>query len=149
MLNVKIHAMGDQFLPRKAHPDDACFDLFSRDFIAAIGPGEVRKVHLGFSLEIPNGWEAQIRPRSGLSLKGIWCPVGTIDAGYRGELAAILFNTTQESFSVTRGMKVAQLSFSKVLGVQWEQVSTLAESARGAGGFGSTGLSDLNSGTDS
>jgi dUTP pyrophosphatase len=94
-------------------------------------------------MELPVNLEAQVRPRSGLALKhGITVlnSPGTIDAGYRGEIGIILINHGREAFTVTVGMKIAQLVIATVVRVELEAVETLSDSARGEGGFGSTGL---------
>ncbi len=105
-------------------------------------PGRRSAVPTGLFLAIPVGYEAQIRPRSGLALKhGITlanCP-GTIDADYRGELRVILVNLGQEPFTVTRGMRIAQMVVAPVTRATLEVVETLPDSARGEGGFGHTG----------
>ena len=100
------------------------------------------------TIALPHGTEAQVRPRSGLALKhGITClnAPGTIDADYRGEIGVILINHGTEPFTVNRGMRVAQLVIAEVRRAAWREVEDLDESARGDGGFGSTGLA---SGTD-
>ncbi len=96
----------------------------------------------GFAIALPTGFELQIRPRSGLALKhGIVLPnaPGTIDEDYRGEVGVILLNAGEEPFLVTRGMRIAQAVLAPVLRVAWREVEKLDETARGAGGFGSTG----------
>jgi len=108
-----------------------------------IAPGETVLVPTGFSVEIPRGYEAQIRPRSGLAIKhhvGILNAPGTIDSDYRGEVKIILTNFGKEPFTVKRGDRIAQMvvaSYSKVL---WDEVDSLENTARGAGGFGHTGI---------
>ena len=99
-------------------------------------------VPTGYMIALPEGYEAQVRPRSGLALKhGITLPnsPGTIDADYRGEVAVIVLNAGREAFTVTRGMRIAQMVVAPVTRVAWREVDALAETARGAGGFGSTG----------
>jgi len=101
-------------------------------------------VPTGLSLAIPEGFEAQIRPRSGLALKnGITClnTPGTIDADYRGEVKVILINLGPETFFVRRGDRIAQLLIAPVVQAGWREVDALDETARGEGGFGSTGAS--------
>jgi deoxyuridine 5'-triphosphate nucleotidohydrolase len=96
----------------------------------------------GFCVALPPGYELQIRPRSGLALKnGITLPnsPGTIDEDYRGEIGIIVLNTGTYSFTVTRGMRIAQAVLSPVVRAKWEEVEDLDATARGAGGFGSTG----------
>jgi dUTP pyrophosphatase len=106
-------------------------------------PGERIPVPTGLVLEIPPGWEGQVRPRSGLALRhgiGVVNAPGTIDSDYRGEVAVILINLGESPFSLRRGDRVAQLVISRVESVEWEEAETLEESSRGSGGFGSTGM---------
>ncbi|ACV63918.1 deoxyuridine 5'-triphosphate nucleotidohydrolase Dut [Desulfofarcimen acetoxidans DSM 771] len=105
-------------------------------------PGEIKLIPTGLAIAVPEGWEAQIRPRSGLALKhGITVvnSPGTIDADYRGEIKVILANTGQSTFTVNRGDRIAQMVFQAVCMAQWEVVDSLDETERGAGGFGHTG----------
>jgi dUTP pyrophosphatase len=105
-------------------------------------PGERTLTPTGLTIALPAGYEAQVRPRSGLALKhGITClnTPGTIDADYRGEVKVILINLGQEPFTIRRGERIAQMVIAPVTQARWEQVDTLPESVRGAGGFGSTG----------
>jgi dUTP pyrophosphatase len=100
-------------------------------------------VKTGVFIEIPEGYEAQVRPRSGLALKkGITVlnSPGTIDADYRGEIGVILINLSNEDFVIENGERIAQLVFSSVEQAQWIEVETLSETHRGEGGFGSTGI---------
>jgi dUTP pyrophosphatase len=106
-------------------------------------PGQRRLIPSGLAIALPTGYEAQVRPRSGLALKhGVTClnTPGTIDADYRGEIGVILVNLSQEPFTVTRGSRIAQLVVAAVARAAWRPVEVLGESARGDGGFGSTGL---------
>jgi len=99
-------------------------------------------VPTGLAFAVPAGFEAQVRPRSGLAAKsGVTClnTPGTIDADYRGEVKVILINLGEEDFVIRRGDRIAQLVIAPVASARWEEVSTLEETARGAGGFGSTG----------
>ena len=107
-----------------------------------IAPGGRALVPSGLAIALPAGYEAQIRPRSGLALKhGITVlnAPGTVDADYRGEISVVLANFGSESFTVTRGMRIAQMIVAPFAQVSWEAVEVLPESARGAGGYGSTG----------
>ena len=100
-------------------------------------------VKTGVFLEIPEGYEAQVRPRSGLALKKgvtVLNSPGTIDADYRGEVGVILINLSNEDFVIENGERIAQLVFAKVEQAQWLEVETLSETNRGEGGFGSTGV---------
>ncbi|TVR44974.1 MAG: dUTP diphosphatase [Planctomycetota bacterium] len=106
-------------------------------------PGERALIPTGLAVALPPGWEIQVRPRSGLALKqGITClnSPGTIDADYRGEIGVILANLGQAPFVIERGMRIAQLVLAPVWQCSWQQVERLDETARGSGGFGSTGV---------
>ena len=106
-------------------------------------PMERALVKTGLFLEIPVGFECQVRPRSGLALKkgiSVLNSPGTIDADYRGEVGVILINMSNETFVVENGERIAQLVFAKVEQAHWEEVSELSSTERGAGGFGSTGV---------
>jgi dUTP pyrophosphatase len=131
-------------LPSSASPGSAGFDLRAAILEELVlRPGERLLVPTGLVLEIPRGWEGQVRPRSGLALKhgiGILNSPGTIDSDYRGEVGVILVNLGEAPFSLQRGDRIAQLVFSRVEPVEWEEVETLGESSRGGGGFGSTGI---------
>jgi dUTP pyrophosphatase len=107
-----------------------------------IAPGKRALIPTGFCVALPTGYELQIRPRSGLALKnGITLPntPGTIDEDYRGELGVILLNTSDEAFTITRGMRIAQAVLAPVVRAVWDEVDDLDATARGDGGFGSTG----------
>jgi dUTP pyrophosphatase len=106
-------------------------------------PGQRTLVPTGLSIALPEGYEAQIRPRSGLALKNgitVLNSPGTIDADYRGEVQIILANLGTESFSITRGMRIAQMVVAKYARIEWQESEQLSATARGAGGFGSTGV---------
>ena len=108
-----------------------------------IEPGKRALVPTGLLIALPEGYEAQVRPRSGLALKNgitVLNSPGTIDADYRGEVQVILANMGDQAFTITRGMRIAQMVIASYARVAWEEVSELPSSARGAGGFGSTGL---------
>lgn len=125
------HAAGMDL--RAAVPEDAPLTL---------RPGDRHAVPTGIAMAIPPGFEGQVRPRSGLSLRhGVTClnSPGTVDADYRGEVQVILINHGPENFVVRRGERIAQLLISPVVQATWREVETLDETARGAGGFGSTG----------
>jgi dUTP pyrophosphatase len=105
-------------------------------------PGDRLAVPTGFAFALPPGFEAQVRPRSGLALRsGITClnSPGTVDADYRGEVKVILVNLGAEDFHIRRGDRIAQLVVAPVARAVWREVDSLDETARGAGGFGSTG----------
>ena len=133
-----------------ALPDYASAAAAGADLLAAIdqdielGPLERRIVPTGISIALPVGFEGQVRPRSGLAAKNgvtVANAPGTIDADYRGEVGVILINLGQEPFRITRGMRIAQLVVARHARAVWREVSELDRTARGAGGFGSTGVS--------
>lgn len=128
-------------LPAYAHPGDAGLDLYAAVTLS-IEPGETKLVSTGISIELPPNTEAQVRPRSGLALKhGITVlnTPGTIDHGYRGEVGVILINHGSARFDVKPGMKIAQMVVAACLNVSVEEAGELSGTARGQGGFGSTG----------
>jgi dUTP diphosphatase len=129
-------------LPSYAHPGDAGLDLYS-DVSVSIEPGESTLVGTGISIELPPNTEAQVRPRSGLALKhgiSVLNTPGTIDHGYRGEVGVILINHGRGRFDVEPGMKIAQMVIAPFLTVSVEEAEELSSTARGQGGFGSTGV---------
>ncbi|MEG1003399.1 dUTP diphosphatase [Clostridium sp.] len=129
-------------LPNYAHEGDAGLDLYSVEEVT-INPGETALIHTGIKIELPKNTEAQVRPRSGLALKhGITVlnTPGTIDEGYRGELLIILINHGKNPFVVEDGMKIAQMVVKPVFRVDVFEVSSLSDSERGEGGFGSSGV---------
>jgi len=129
-------------LPSYAHPGDAGLDLYS-DVSVSIEPGESKLVGTGISIELPPNTEAQVRPRSGLALKhgiSVLNTPGTIDHGYRGEVGVILINHGRGRFDVEPGMKIAQMVIAPFLTVSVEEAEELSSTARGQGGFGSTGV---------
>ena len=131
-------------LPSHATADSAGVDLaaaLTSDL--ALAPGKRVSVPTGLAIALPQGYEAQIRPRSGLALKHgltVLNSPGTIDADYRGEIRIILVNLGEETVVVTRGQRIAQLVVAPVMRVAWREVTDLPESGRGAGGYGSTGI---------
>jgi dUTP pyrophosphatase len=136
----KLHK--DAVVPRYAHgPDeDAGMDLHSVEAVT-LAPGETKLVATGLAIELPAGYEAQIRPRSGLALKhSITLPnsPATIDPGYRGEIRVILLNLGREPFQVSPGERIAQMVIARYEAVEWEE-GELGDSVRGEGGFGSSG----------
>lgn len=108
-----------------------------------LAPGKRALVPTGFIFEVPDGFEAQIRPRSGLAFKnGITClnSPGTVDSDYRGEVKVLLINLGEEPFEITRGMRIAQMIIAPVTQARVAEITQISETARGAGGFGSTGV---------
>lgn len=141
-VNRLDHAQ-DLALPAYATEHSAGMDL-----LAAVGgevtlaAGERALIPTGIAIALPEGFEAQVRPRSGLALKSgvtVLNAPGTIDADYRGEVGVILMNHGASPFVITRGMRIAQMVIAPYTRAQWEVVASLESSARGAGGFGSTG----------
>lgn len=139
----------DTQLPKQAHPGDAGMDLFAYTTnshfgdVAYLKPGERTLVKCGFSMAIENGWEAQVRPRSGLALKNglsIVNTPGTIDSTYRGEVGVILINHGTETFRVNHGDRIAQMVIAQVPEVEVEEVDELDKTVRGTGGFGSSDI---------
>jgi dUTP diphosphatase len=129
-------------LPARASAEAAGYDVCSADAEFTLQPRERRLVRTGLALAIPAGFEAQVRPRSGLAWKhGITLPnaPATIDADYRGELLIALINLGTEPVAIARGTRIAQLVFQHVETVRLEPVAALPPSERGTGGFGSTG----------
>lgn len=128
-------------LPAYATAHAAGLDVVAAEDVT-LAPGARHAVATGFAIAIPEGYEVQVRPRSGLALKnGITClnTPGTIDADYRGEVKVILANLGSDSFEVKRGERIAQLVPAAVQRAAFDEVGELDETARGAGGFGSTG----------
>ena len=142
-MNVKIVNHSPYPLPAYATPLSAGLDLKANiDAPILLQPLHRALVPTGLFLAIPEGYEAQVRPRSGLAAKhGITVlnSPGTIDADYRGEVKVILVNLSEEPFEIVPGERIAQLVVARFEQVQWEPVDTLDETSRGAGGFGSTG----------
>ena len=132
----------DAKIPKAAKVGDVAFDLYSViDY--EIKPGERYAVPTGIAMEIPPGYEGQVRPRSGLALKeGITVlnTPGTIDSGYRGEVKTIMINHSDVSFQITKGMRISQLAIRPAPEVSFIEVDELSDTDRGEGGFGSTGV---------
>lgn len=129
-------------VPAYATEHAAGMDVVSAEDVI-LAPGGRHAVSTGFAMAIPAGYEVQVRPRSGLALKhGISLPntPGTIDADYRGELKIIMINLGTEAFAIARGDRIAQLVAAPVQPAIFAEVNSLGETARGAGGFGSTGI---------
>ena len=142
-LNIHVKSLNPCFeMPRYQTVGASGFDLCSmRNF--ALRPGQVGMVELGFSIAIPQGWEGQVRMRSGLAKLGIMLAngVGTVDSDYRGEVCALLYNGGSKTFYIELGMRVCQMVIARVESVSLILESELDATTRGAGGFGSTGLS--------
>ena len=141
---VQLKHGADLPLPSYATEEAAGLDLLAAvEEDMMLQPGERHLVPTGISIALPEGHEAQIRPRSGLALKHgvtVLNSPGTIDSDYRGEIKVILINHGNEPFAVTRGMRIAQMVIAPVSRAEWNAVPSLDDSARGQGGFGSTGF---------
>lgn len=142
-MKVKVINRSRFDLPRYATPLSAGMDVRANiDEAVVLRPLERAMIPTGLSIELPEGYEMQIRPRSGLAAKhGITVlnSPGTIDADYRGEIRVILVNLSNEEFRIEAGERIAQMVVARHEQVEWEPTEELAESERGAGGFGSTG----------
>jgi dUTP pyrophosphatase len=141
VLLARLPHAEDLPLPSPATPGSAGYDLASAEE-GELGPLERRLFRTGFSIAVPDGYECQLRPRSGLALRhGITLPntPATIDSDYRGELMVALVNLGREPFRITRGMRIAQMIVTRVERVAFRSVDQLPPTARGAGGFGSSG----------
>lgn len=141
---VQLPHAADLPLPEYATAQSAAVDLLAavtEDVV--LTPGARTLIPTGLAIALPDGYEAQVRPRSGLALKNgitLLNTPGTIDADYRGEIGIILTNLGQEDFTVERGMRIAQMLIAPVTRLTWNAVSSLDKSERGSGGFGSTGV---------
>ena len=143
---VLVHRLphaADLPLPETATASSAGYDLRAavRDTVV-LEPRDYAKVPTGIALEIPAGWEGQVRPRSGLAIDHgvtVLNAPGTIDADYRGEVGVILINHGTEAFEIHRGARIAQVIIAPAALVTWQEAEELSDSSRGAGGFGSSG----------
>ncbi len=157
-MNIRfaLYNNDSDFTPSRAHPGDACFDIYARCYVAPedlkdekehiyLAPGKRLLAKTGVFLEMEEGWEALVRPRSGNALNfglTVLNTPGTIDAGYRNEVGVILHNAGQMMMELKRGMKIAQIAFRPIpehtlTGISMDEFN--AETARGLGGFGSSG----------
>ena len=140
-VKIKLENGCENFCPKKAHPDDAGYDLYSR-IDAVLDPLSGMAIPVGFAIELPTGYEAQIRPRSRLAAKHhitVTNSPGTVDANYRGEIKAILYNLGREPFIIQRGDRIAQMVICKLPEIELVEATELSETDRGSGGFGSSG----------
>ncbi len=142
-MKIKVINRSRHELPQYETPQSAGLDLRANvESPVTLKPLERKLVPTGLFIELPAGFEAQIRPRSGLALKhgiSLLNTPGTIDADYRGEIGVIMVNLSDKEFVVNDGDRIAQMVVSKFEQVEWEPAETLADSERGAGGFGHTG----------
>lgn len=144
-MNVRFTRLpnnSDLPLPSRQTSGAAGYDVASAEDDFVIKPGERRAVSTGLAMELPDGVECQVRPRSGLALRhGLTLPntPATIDPDYRGELKVILWNAGDDPLPITRGMRIAQLVFARFESPEIQEAKTLTETTRGQSGFGSTG----------
>ena len=143
MVKVKVINESKHQLPEYETNASAGMDLRANlEQAVTLEPMERKLIPTGLFMELPEGFEAQIRPRSGLALKkgiSVLNTPGTIDADYRGEIGIILVNLSGETFMVEHGERICQMVVNKVESIKWDQVESLEESERGKGGFGHTG----------
>lgn len=143
-MKIKVINKSKHELPEYKTAFSAGMDLRANlEASVLLKPLERKIIPTGLYIEIPPGYEGQIRPRSGLAIKhGIGCPnsPGTIDADYRGELGVILVNLSKEDFTINDGERIAQLVIAKHETIVWKEVEELSETVRGAGGYGSSGI---------
>ena len=140
-LRIKIQKIADIPTPSYAHKGDAGVDLYAAED-AVLKAGERKLIRTGIKIAIPEGYEGQVRPKSGLALKhglSIVNSPGTVDSSYRGEVGVICINLGNEPIKIEKGKKVAQMVFKKIETVKFEEVPQLDDTSRGEGGFGSTG----------
>ena len=140
---TRLPHAADLALPAYATADSAGMDLLAAiDADMVLTPLQRALIPTGLAIALPQGYEAQVRPRSGLALKqgvGVVNAPGTIDADYRGEVGVILINLSNEPVTITRGMRIAQMVIAAYTRAAWNEVPSLPETVRGTGGFGSTG----------
>lgn len=141
---IRLPHAQDLPLPAYGTPESAGCDLLAAitETPIILKPGQRKLIPTGLKMMLPDGYEAQVRPRSGLALKHgvtVLNTPGTIDADYRGEVGVILINLGEEDFTITRGMRIAQMVIAPVIQTEWQEVSELNDTTRGEGGFGSTG----------
>jgi dUTP pyrophosphatase len=138
-MTIKIKRLHpDAQIPSRAHPTDSGADLYALADVT-LQMDETALVDTGIALELPSGYEAQVRPRSSLSKNGIWAAFGTIDESYRGPVKVVLSNFGR-TYTVRKGERIAQLVICPVSTPNFEEVQELSDTDRGSGGFGSTGL---------
>lgn len=143
-IKVKIINHSNNELPKYATPMSAGMDLRAfTDQPITIMPGERKLVHSGINIQLPEGYELQVRPRSGLAMKhGITLTnaPGTVDADYRGDVGAIVHNLGQEPFIIENGDRICQIVAKEYVTIEWEETDTLDSTERGEGGVNSTGI---------
>lgn len=140
-IRIKIQVEGDKVaLPGYKTKDSAGCDLINQGGAVRLLPLDRAFIHTGVHISLPEGYEAQVRGRSGLNKNnGIVVPTGTIDADYRGEIGVVVYNLSREDYTIQPGDRIAQLVISPVIQADWQQVESLDLTERGSKGFGSTG----------
>ena len=143
LMELKVKKLNEEAkIPQYAHEGDSGMDLYSVEE-TTLQPGETKLVKTGLQIALPKGFEAQVRPKSGLAAKfgvTVLNTPGTVDSCYRGEVMVILINHSKEEYKIEKGKKIAQLVVAKVEEAQVNEVENLDETTRNDGGFGSTGL---------
>jgi dUTP pyrophosphatase len=141
-MNIKIKRIKNGILPQYKTEGSSGADCFARiDEVIRLLPNKRETIPLGFAVEIPKGYELQIRGRSGLAKRnGLLVFEGTIDSDYRGEVSVILINTSDDIIEIHRDYRIAQAVISPVIKANWNEVDELSKTERDIGGFGSTGL---------
>ncbi len=144
-MQIKIKRINNGKLPKYKTTGASGADCYARiENSVIIKAGKTETIPLGFAVEIPEGYEMQIRPRSGLARKNsVKAVLGTIDSDYRGEVCAIVCNDSTEDFEVKDGDRIAQAVVAPVIQVNWDVVESLTDTERGGGGFGSTGVKEI------
>jgi dUTP pyrophosphatase len=135
---MKIKLLNPDCMPTKKYSFDAGWDLRASESLI-ICPGEVAKIGAGIAVEIPKGYVGDIRPRSSISARGLILPIGTVDAGYTGEIGIILINASNDAKRIEKGERIAQLVITPCLLPNLEIVDELPKTERNSPGFGSTG----------
>lgn len=141
-MNIKIINKSKHELPKYTTIGSAGMDLRANiNAPITLAPGERVLIPTGLHIALPVGYEAQIRPRSGLALKkGVHAILGTIDSDYRGDIGVIFYNNSKESFTVNDGERIAQIVITQYERAEWDEVDELDETERGEGGFGHSGV---------
>jgi dUTP pyrophosphatase len=145
MIPIAVKKLVDHaIIPRKMSSHAAGYDLYSaNEEVILLQPGDIKMIPTGIAMSIPEGYEAQVRPRSGLAIKhgiGILNSPGTIDSDYRGEIRVIIFNAGEASFTLEPGSRIAQMVISKYYDIEFQLADELDTTERGSGGFGHTEL---------
>lgn len=142
-MKIKVKLENQLYMPEKKHSGDSGFDLKAalRESHTILKPGNILQIDSGVAIELPEGFEGQVRGRSSLNQKGIVALLGTIDSGYRGKIGIVLINLSKEDYIINRGDRVAQLVIAPIYShkIDLQSVELLDVSDRGSQGFGSTG----------